>query len=69
MLNKHTVIRNSGIVQSLNFVDLYRLLLSHDCVYRVHVERRETYGAISECYLYEGTDLEAANRVYARYVK
>ena len=65
----HSVIKSSELIQCLGFTDRYRLLLSHGGEFRVHIERREAYGAVSEAYLYEGVDLDAANRVFDRYSK
>lgn len=69
MLSNCTTLKNSG-VQSWNagkMVDIYRLLLCLDGSYKVHVERRESYGAVSECFLYEGNSLEQANWVFNKY--
>jgi hypothetical protein len=49
--------------------DVYRLVLHANGSFKVHIERRESFGAVSECILYEGKDLEAANRVFNRYAK
>lgn len=64
----HTTLKREAVAYtSVGMLDVYRLLLSHDSTYRVHIERRERNGAIGEAYLYQGSDLDAANRVFNRY--
>ncbi len=66
----HTTLKRViGNGPGIGTLDSCSLLLSHDGVYRVHLERREHSGAITDAYLFQGTSTEQANNVYNRIIR
>jgi hypothetical protein len=70
MNNKYVVLKNSGIRKAS---EIYILGMIKDLdqisqgMYVVHVERTETNGHITNAYLYQGDDLDEANKIYSDY--
>jgi hypothetical protein len=60
-----TLKRHAVAYTAQGVLDVYRLLLL-DNIYRVHVERMERSGRVGEAILFEGTNLDDANRVFNR---
>ena len=63
-----TTLKNSGVIGESYLTYQYRLVLTPNNDYLVHVEQHNGY-SIAEGILYEGNNLETANKVYDKYSK
>jgi len=67
LLNGHTVLKSSPAILVNGTIYRYRMTLDTNNRYVVHVESRESFGALNEQYLYQGDSITTANHVFDRY--
>ena len=66
----YSVLKNSGVLDDNGATVIYRLAIGIDSIdYRVIQECRDKSGGYGEMVIYQGDNLESANKTYNMYIE